>query len=62
VLGDECDASFFAGRAADRFSKAYCGKAVELADAATAWLNVRGDRLKVGGAIEFWSKLTGEIA
>jgi hypothetical protein len=41
VFGDECDASFFAGRAADRFSKAYCGKAVELADAATAWLNVR---------------------
>jgi hypothetical protein len=26
---------------ADRFSKAYCGKAVELADAATAWLNAR---------------------
>jgi hypothetical protein len=32
------DAGFFA---ADRFSKACCGKAVELADAATAWMNAR---------------------
>jgi len=41
VLSDECDASFLAGRTADRFGKAYCGKAVELADAAAPWLNVR---------------------
>jgi hypothetical protein len=40
VLGYEYDASFFAGRAADRFSK-YCGKAVKVADAATARLNAR---------------------
>jgi hypothetical protein len=31
VLGKEYDASFFAGRAAERFSKACCGKGVELA-------------------------------
>jgi hypothetical protein len=32
------DAGFFA---ADRFSKACCGKAVELANAAAAWMNAR---------------------
>jgi hypothetical protein len=31
----------FAGRAVDRFSKACCGTAAELADAATAWMNAR---------------------
>ncbi len=41
VLGNECGASFFARRAADRFSEACCGKGVDPVDAATAWLIAR---------------------
>jgi bacterioferritin-associated ferredoxin len=39
----ECDARLFAARAVDRFSKACCGKCVELAN---AWMKAREDAPK----------------